>query len=81
MRNYNTKIFNPVMMKKNRLRETDRKKLYQSPMATIIYMEHKMSLLNSSNEGLDYEDLFSSPAQNNPVNDLIINEDHFAIIP
>ena len=81
MRNCNTKIFKPVMMKKNRLQETDRKKSYQSPMVTIIYMEHKLSLLNSSNEGLNYEDMFSPPTQNNPVNDLIINEDPFTIIP
>lgn len=53
---------------------------YVTPRVTVYTFELQMCLLVGSNEGLGYEDLFSLSAQNNPVNDFIINEEPFKII-
>ena len=53
---------------------------YVSPKVTVYNLEPQLCLLVVSNEGLGYEDLFSMPAQNNPVNYPIINEEPFKII-
>jgi hypothetical protein len=50
---------------------------YVSPKITVYTLKSQQCLLVASNEGLGYEDLFSMPVQNYPVNDLIINEEPF----
>lgn len=50
------------------------KKNYLSPVVKVYKFELANTLLVASNEGLDYEDLFSS--QQN-----IINEDPFQLFP
>lgn len=51
-----------------------RRKKYQSPQLTVVRCELNNTILIASNEGLDFEDLFSS-------NEVPTNEDSIIPLP